>query len=471
MRRTLTRRDALHALGAAAAAPALARCAPGEEPAELEDWELIRSKIDTIVVVMMENRSFDHYLGALRLVEGRVEVDGLDASMSNPHPDGHDEAVRPATIDCVADPPHSWTGSHNQFADGTNAGFVTEYAEEVGSELAGEVMGYWDRVMLPTFYAFADHYTICDQWFCSLMTSTWPNRFYALCAQNDGVTGNDLPTTVYPSIFTRLSEAGVSWGAYYANLPWAVLLPDVGPEPNFSPIEQFFEQAAEGTLPRVCWVEPEYGRNDDHPPEHPLAGQIFVQSIYQALVTSPQWDRTLFIVIYDEHGGFYDHVPPPTAPDARAAEGFDQLGFRVPALVVGPWVKAGHVSHVPYDHTSWLAFAEHLFDLEPLTERDAAADPMTDVLDLARMRDGAPILPVPFPAIEADDAVLYRDECNPVEQLFSAGGGVDTLQPELEAYANLHLVGSPLDRRAEANEVYERLLAWAEANGVLRRVR
>jgi hypothetical protein len=118
-----------------------------------------------------------------------------------------------------------------------------------------------------------------------------------------------------------------------------------------------------------------------------------------------------------------------------------------------------------------LAFAEHLFDLEPLTERDAAADPMTDVLDLARMRDGAPILPVPFPAIEADDAVLYRDECNPVEQLFSAGGGVDTLQPELEAYANLHLVGSPLDRRAEANEVYERLLAWAEANGVLRRVR
>jgi phospholipase C len=471
MPRHPSRRDALRALGATAVAPALTRCAPADPPT-LEDWELIRSKIDTVVVVMMENRSFDHYMGALSLEEGRPDVDGLTAGLSNPDLNGEPVEIGPATVDCLEDPPHSWDASHAQFNGGANDGFVTEYAEDAPADIVHEVMAYWDRQMLPTYYAFADQYTICDQWFCSVMSSTWPNRFYALAAQNGGMTGNDRPPESFPSIFTRLDEADLSWGVYFGNLPFALLLPDVGTSPNFDMIEHFFEAAAEGTLPHVSWVEPVYGRNDDHPPEHPLAGQIFIQSVYEALASSPQWDRTLMIVIYDEHGGFHDHVPPPTAEDDRADEGFDQLGFRVPAFAVGPWVKTGHVSKVTYDHTSWLAFVENLLGLEPLTARDAAADPMVDVLDLARMRAGVPRIGVPLPPIDADDAVLYREDCNPLEQLFSRSySGPRTHQPELDAFADAQLKGTPYDRRDQGDEVYGWLLDLAERRGVLRRHR
>src|SRR5690606_19713819 len=145
--------------------------------------------------------------------------------------------------------------------------------------------------------------------------------------------------------------------------------------------------------PQVVVVEPLYGRNSDHPPEHPAAGQIFLSSIYDALAKGPQWARSLMMVTYDEHGGFFDHVPPPKAPDERAAAGFDQLGFRVPSLVLGPWVKQGGVSHTIYDHTSMLATIERHFGLEPLTVRDASANDLFDCLDLDRVRRGDPAAP------------------------------------------------------------------------------
>lgn len=471
------RRRALKGLGAAAATPMLPGCPGGpDEPSPsvpLTD-ALIRERIDTVVVLMMENRSFDHYLGALSLLEGREDIDGLTEGMSNPHPDGGTVEIHAADAFCVADPPHGWSSSHDQFSGGDNDGFVEEHHQRHGADEAHRVMGYFDRETLSTYYALADRGVVFDRWFCSLMTSTWPNRFYSLAGQNGGVHGNSFaPDRDWPGIFDRVSEAGISWSNYFGNVPFSLLMPNLGlATEELRPIEEFFEDAERGTLPQLVWLDPVYGRNCDHPPTHPVAGQVLVSSIYQALAQSPQWDRTLFLITYDEHGGFFDHVPPPTAPDARADEGYGQLGFRVPTLAAGPWVKEGHTHDGVCDHTSVLAFLERLWGLESLTERDAAADDIFGILDADRLTENRPADPVDLPLIEADEDELYAPECRYEINFRSdepAALGSVTGQPELEALLDGPLAGSRLDRLADTDAIYERLLAQAERLGVLRR--
>ncbi|MEE2830601.1 MAG: alkaline phosphatase family protein [Myxococcota bacterium] len=477
IRGAMDRRTALKGLGATAVAPWLAGC-PGPSgdppepfPTELTP-ELLRERIDTVVVLMMENRSFDHYFGAYSLLEGREAVDGLTPGMSNPRPDGGEVEIHPADATCIPDPPHGWTSSHDQFAGGSNTGFVSEHYDRHGADEAHRVMGYFDRETLSTFYALADAGTLCDRWFCSLMTSTWPNRFYSIAAQNGGVYGNGFAEDAeWPSIFDRVAESGRSWANYFGNLPFSMLMHNRGlGDPNYLPLEDFFADAQAGLLPSLVWIDPIYGRNDDHPPCHPVAGQVLISSIYEALATGPHWERCLFLVYYDEHGGFFDHVPPPLAADARAKDGFDQLGFRVPALLSGPWVKEGHVSSRVYDHSSLLAFLEGLWELEPLSERDAAADPMMDVLDIDRLLEGRPAAPIQLPVIEADDAELYAPECawDLNVRSDSPPSGV-TGQPELEAVFDGRLAGSLHDRREQTDRIYEDLLDEAVRLGVLRR--
>src|SRR5262249_26126421 len=148
--------------------------------------------------------------------------------------------------------------------------------------------------------------------------------------------------------------------------------------------------AAAGKLPPVTYIDPMFTANDDHPPHHPLLGQQLIAATYQALATSPHWERCLFVICYDEHGGFFGHVSPPSdAADERAADGFNQLGFRVPTLVIGPYVKQGYVSSVRRDHTSALRHIENVHGLAPLTMRDAAATDLSECLDEARLASGA----------------------------------------------------------------------------------
>jgi phospholipase C len=233
-------------------------------------------------------------------------------------------------------------------------------------------------------------------------------------------------------------------------------------------MEQFYDDAAAGRLANLVWIDPLYGRNDDHPPAHPLAGQVFLQSIYQALATSPQWERCMFIITYDEHGGFYDHAPPPVVVDERAALGFDQLGFRVPSQIVGPWVKQGHVSNTVYDHTSIMKTLCSLWDLEPRTERDANIDDVLDVIDMERIESGTPAAPLELPAIEASDDELYAPECRS-ELPFSLGLGTFgiTGQPELEAYVRARFPNSTKDLSKDTDRVYADQLAIARDLGVL----
>lgn len=453
------RRTALKGLGSLAASPLLHACGEGggERP--------LNESIDTVVVLMMENRSFDHYFGSLSLLEGRSDVDGLTAAMSNPTATG--ELVTPyrESLGCYADPPHGWNAAHRQFSEGTNQGFVEEHQDGVGPHEARRVMGYFTREDLPVSYALADEYALCQRWHASIMGPTWPNRFYLIAGQNNGVKGNDFEADYsFNTIFDRLLSAGLDFGAYYGNisLTWMVNRDYTG---HYRELSTFYEAAAEGKLPAFSLVEPIYGRNDDHPPTHPLAGQLMIASVYDALAKSPQWGRSLLVVVYDEHGGFYDHVPPPKTADDFAADGFDQLGFRVPAVVMGPYVKKG-VSSVLFDHTSVLAFVERLYGVAPLTARDRAANDLAVLLDRTRLAEQAPAAPIQLPQVVADEAVIYAPSC--AFSVGSTGSGlVSTGQAELEAL--LERRPRPgLDRRAHTDRLFDRWVTEQKRSGRLR---
>lgn len=427
----MTRREALRDLSAAAgaaAAPTLLGC--GDDTSSTGDPPAGPTGITHIVVVMMENRTYDHYFGARSLVEGRGG-DGLTADMANLDAMGASRAVYAESVFCVPDPPHGWDSSHLQFAAGMNSAFVTEYeADHPG--VAPYVMGYFQREQLPVSYALADAYTTCDRWFSSVMGPTWPNRFYLHAAQSGGLMSNAVPPD-FPTIYDKLDAAGIEWMYYYSDLPFIATM---GITQNLQ-LEFFFEEAKAGQLKPVTVIDPSFGLNDDHPPHHPLMGQQFIASIYQALATSPHWNNCLLVVIYDEHGGFYDHVPPPKAADDRAAEGFDQLGFRVPALIVGPYVKKGYVSSTVYDHTSVLKHIENMFGLTALTARDAAASDLSDAIDQERLAAGAPEPPVELPVVMFDESMLDA----------SCMAAASKHKTELELFADAGLIPPELDRR------------------------
>lgn len=399
---TMKRRDALKTLGALAGTAGMARFLPGcggDSDGEPE----LPSRGETLVVLMLENRSYDHVLGA-RALEG-LPGDGLRAGMFNLDLDGKRISPFPATRDalCDIDPPHGWTAAHNQFNNGANDGFVTAHQRTHNSRTAIEVMQYQTRETMPVTWALADAYTTCDRYFCSVMGPTWPNRMYWHTGQSHGIDANMLPTAGFdwPSIYHRLDAAGVDWSYFFGNIAVPGLIKDLpGVDAHLLPFGKFFDQARAGTLPPVVYIDPSFYVNDDHPPLHPILGQELIASIYTSLAASPQWKDCTFLVTYDEHGGFFDHVPPPTTVDDYASTGFNQMGFRVPTMVIGPYVKEGHVSSVVYDHTSVLRHIERRFSLAPLTKRSSAANDLDDCFDLERKAKGDWSPPIMIPAVD-----------------------------------------------------------------------
>ena len=363
--------------------------------------------ITTIVSVMMENRSYDHYLGGRTLVG--LPGDGLVATMSNPDLDGNAVPVLPIGSNlCTPDPPHSWAASHAQFNNGANNGFLSEYERRHGRGANGS-MSYMTRNELPITWSIADAYTTCDRWFASVMGPTWPNRMFWHSAQSRGVKENRIPDggINWPTIHHQLDNAGVPWAYYYNDLPFVPTFKELDVEGRVKRfLYDFIDDAAAGALPPVVFIDPAFTLNDDHPPHHPLLGQQFISLIYNTLAASPQWNNLLLLVTYDEHGGFHDHVAPPKTSDDRAAEGFDQLGFRVPTMVAGPYVKQSYVSSVQFDHTSVLAHIATMFDLPPLTARSSAASDLTDCIDLDRLQARTPAPPTPIVAMEIDEDEL-----------------------------------------------------------------
>jgi phospholipase C len=345
-------------------------------------------KVDHIVVLMMENRSFDHMLGYLAL-EGRADVDGLQAGFANEY-QGRTYPVHHLPSTAVAvDPDHSADAVDLQLGGGKMDGFVASYAATLASrggvEDPGAVMGYYDGADVPVYDHLAEEFVVCDRWFSSVPGATWPNRLYALCGRaarsRDDLPLNMPPIYNQPSFVRHLNAHDVSW-RWYSFDPGTLRLADatfkLGHHDRYAHFTKtglnwktkyevriglkaasFLEDAAQGTLPSVSWIDPAFTNgnmlgfrpNDDHAPGDIRDGQDLVLAVYHALATGPLWQKTLLIIFYDEHGGFFDHVPPPEAPDDDP-EMFGRYGVRIPALIVSPWVAPRFVSKTLYDHTS-----------------------------------------------------------------------------------------------------------------------
>jgi phospholipase C len=401
--------------------------------------------IDTVVVLCMENRSFDHYLGSLQLSEG-WDIDGLDGTESNPRAGGGEAQVYRLDDFTPDDPPHSWDECHNQWNGGANDGFVSEHAG--ASE--HQVMGYHERDQLDTVYGLADDAAVCDRYFSSVMGPTWPNRYFLHCASSKGIKSN-LPALNIASIWDRLGSAGVSNTNYFHDVAWATGA--LGKLSGLSLIEKFFQDAAAGSLPSFCLIDPDFvgaGANDDHPAHDVRLGQALIGSIYAALTQSPQWDRCLFVLTYDEHGGFYDHVPPPTTFDPRSD--FQQLGFRVPAMVAGPTVKRGCPVSTVYDHVSIAATTTRLFGLDPINERVTQTSDFRDCINpdyIGNPQAGA--------------------ELPPVEISLSALRGLKQTPRHLELAQALASKSLPsrLNRKSESLAIAERVMRYGESLGAV----
>jgi phospholipase C len=394
----MKRRDALKAIGGLGAAAGMAKFLPGcgggdEGP----------GGITTYVYMMMENRSYDHLFGARSMLEGKPG-DGLSANMTNPDRNG--TPIRPWAPNtqqlCDLDPPHGWERARLQWNNGRNDGFVVQHQLDHDSMTAIEPMQYLTRNEVPVSWALADEYAIADRWFCSVMGPTWPNRYYWHTGTSGGYMQNDLPgaNLPWPSIYNRLSDKGIDWAYYYGNIPAVSAFANFDVRANVHPFTDFLFDAEEGRLPPVVYIDPSFFFNDDHPPIHPIRGQELIASVYTALANSPQWKNCMLVITYDENGGFFDHVPPGKTVDDMASLGFDQMGFRVPTLVAGPYVKEGHVSSTVYDHCSALRHLERVFDLEPLTQRTAAANDLGDFIDQDRLAAGDWRPPITVPTID-----------------------------------------------------------------------
>ncbi len=342
-----------------------------------------QSGIDHIVVLCMENRSFDHLLGWL------PGADGRQAGLSFPAPDGtmHPTVHLKTFQGCGhPDPDHSYDGARTEYDSGACDGWL-----RVNDDFS---IGYYQQADLPFVGRAAPAWTAFDRYFAATLGPTFPNRLYLHSAQSDR-TDDSIALTSLPTIWDRLAAAGVSRRYYFHDVPFLALwgLKYFGISRGY---QDFLRDAAQGTLPAVSYVEPPMlleaidGLSlDDHPHGDVRNGEFTMNEVYQAITSSPAWARTVLVITFDEWGGFFDHVPPRTAPDTDP--GLTGLrGFRVPTLLISPYAQRGAVAHQTYDHTSVLKLIEWRHGLAPLTPRDAGAANLAEVLDLTRPNLSAP---------------------------------------------------------------------------------
>src|ERR1700744_1954851 len=395
------------------------------------------ASIEHLVVLMLENRSFDHMLGYLYSDAGNVSpagqpFDGLTGHESNPDSSGAAVPVSqlpPATASAYfmpgADPGEGYLAPTQQpygtdagpTASGETApcnGYVTDYSYTLGWEptekwaiVAGttqhDIMGCFTPEALPVLSALARGYAVCDQWFSSVPTETMPNRAFVCSGTSQGHMDDKTHTFTSPSIFGLLGKNNLGWAIYgYDATPLTKeTFTDIAgaDASHFGLFADFQAAAAAGTLPPFTFLEPSWSStgNSQHPNYDVALGEQLIHDVYEALRGGPGWPQTLFVLTYDEHGGCYDHVAPPggaTPPDSTAGEfsfDFTRFGVRVPTVLVSPLIAPGTVYRAPaggtpLDHTSILKTVEQRWSLPALTARDAAAPAFGDVLTLTAAR-------------------------------------------------------------------------------------
>lgn len=335
------------------------------------------SGIDHIIVVMMENRSFDHFLGWL------PGADGRQSGMSFVDRYGRGHATHRLTDyqGCAhPDPDHSYEGGRIEYNSGKCDGWLR----------AGEnddfAVGYYTSADLDFWRQAAPGWTVCDRYFAATMAETYPNRFYQHSAATDRIH-NSTATSSLTTIWDRLSDAGVSGKYYFGDVPflalWGAKYLGIS-----HPYSDFLADCGTGNLPAVSFVDPRFTdeasgtSGDDHPHADVRSGESFLAEVYAAVTSSPAWGRTMLVINYDEWGGFYDHVAPTSAPDAVPDNGL--RGFRVPSVVISPRARRGYIAHDTYDHTSILRAIEWRWGLPSLTPRDKAARNIAEVLDFTK---------------------------------------------------------------------------------------
>jgi phospholipase C len=420
-------------------------------------------QIRHIVIVMQENHSYDNYLGMLT---GRGDgftlgPDGQPIG-TNPGLEGEKWPLQhsPTVTALKHVPTQSWHASHIQWDNGACDGFVRSIEETEPGRDPQVAMRYWTEADLPFYYGLARTFPLASRWFCSCLGPTFPNRRFLISGTANGLI-DDLPFGMvdYPisgTIFDHLDAHGISWidyhnvpprtvrwrllsrarglrylrlllgaiaGIFESLVPWletkmeitALLYPGgvLRVLNHTRPIGDFFAAARTGSLPSVTIVDPDYKYNSEENPQDIQNGEAYVAQVVSAVMDGPGWPHTLLIWLYDEHGGYYDHVPPPTAPAPDDLPGlspyerypilrifrktalgrrvteqdtgprtYTRLGFRVPAVIVSPYARPGYVTDVGYDHTAILRLIQRKWNLPPMTGRDAAAADLLDALDL-----------------------------------------------------------------------------------------
>lgn len=393
-------RNAAGAASAAALAGAAQQAASGQSlPAPAA------SNIEHIVVVMMENRSFDHFLGWLPGANGR------QAGLTYLDSEGHAHQTERLTtfVGCShPDPDHSYAGGRSEYNNGLMNGWLRTTTND------SFAIGYYEEADLLFFSKLVRNFTTCDNYFASILSSTFPNRVFQHAAQTDRLS-NTIDFSTLPTIWDNLAAAGISHKYYFSNVPFLALWGDkyLGISKLYA---DFLLDALTGNLPAVSFLDPRFTilddgeGNDDHPHADVRAGEAFLSQVYEAVTKGPGWKNTVLIINRDEWGGFYDTVTPPRviAPndvDTDLVDGKALLGCRVPTIVVSPFTQGKpatpRIDSTLYDHTSVLKLIEWRYNLPPLTKRDASNEigNLAHALNFSAPSETAPSLGLVLPPI------------------------------------------------------------------------
>jgi phospholipase C len=396
-----TRRRLLSAAGTATAAAFAAEFLPPNVRKAMATAPARRSgrlrDIKHVVILMQENRSFDHYFGTMPQVAGfsdphAITLDTGDSVFHQPDPENPDGYTLPFHLDtgttsahAIPSTSHGWSVQHSAWNDGGMDNWLPAHRDADGDN-GPYVMGYYTREDIPFHFALAEQFTVCDHYHSSVMGPTWPNRLYLMsaCIDPDGVAGGPVISNADPVPYRwktypeALTEAGVSWKVYQEvdNYGCNVLEPFAAFQnaPTSSPLYQnglrtysagrFEYDAAHDRLPTVSWIVPT-SYQSEHPDYTPAAGADYIAGKIDAIASNRDvWEKTVFILNYDENDGLFDHVPPPVPPPGTPGEYVDGLpiggGFRVPCILVSPWTQGGWIAGENFDHTSTLRFLERL---------------------------------------------------------------------------------------------------------------
>jgi phospholipase C len=366
------------------------------------------AQIDHVVVLMLENRSFDHMLGWPDVQGRQVPFDPNNLSL------GYASVFPlsgPEAYETTPDPGHELVDVNLQLfgtedpepgATPTNDGFVLSYSrcrdehgQAIGPAKGQRILGCMTSSAVPVIRRLAEEFLVCDRWFASVPGPTWPNRDFVHAGTSMGHADSPDHGQMfwgYPhvrTIYHSLMDAGRTWKVYYHDFPQAFWFRDLldYKDTNFAHFDQVTVDVRSQTLANYSFIEPRYftdtvqGANDEHPPHDVRLGEALIAAVYNSLRASQLWNHTLFILVYDEHGGFYDHVAPQMTvnPDGQVSSApsfaFDRLGVRVPALLISPWVGKHVIDNTVYDHTSILGFLKKNFGLgDFLHRRDAMAN-------------------------------------------------------------------------------------------------